>query len=226
MSPIETQPSGGGGGVGRTDGWVDDSGEAWTFASFAAGPPAVGTFTVSGDVTAKYTIGTRIQLTQTTVKFFVVTAVPVFAAGSTTVTISGGTDFTLANAAISANFHSYDVNPQGYPTWFAFAAAFTGFSSFSSTSTVFGMLGRFVMCNVFASGTSNATTFGWTAPVTCVTTSSFPAQILDNGAGTVGPGLCQVTFGSTTGNFYKDWQSTGWTNIGNKQGNANTFYRA
>lgn len=229
MSPIERSGGSGGGGGATgtpTDGWVDDTAETWTFASFAAGPPALGTFTVSGDLRAKYTVGTRIKMTQTTVKFFMVIADPTFGGGVTTVTISGGTDYTLANAAIGSNFHSYVVNPQGWPWWFNFAAAFTGFSSIASQATVFAMVGREVHCNVFCSGTSNASSFGWTAPVTSVNTFSFPAQVLDNGAGPANPGLCQVSFSSTTGAFYKDWVSTGWSNAGTKQANTNTFYRA
>ncbi len=93
------------------DGWVDDTAETWTYAS-ADGPTF--TFTITGDFTAKYTPGKRLKLTQTTVKYFIVTAVAV-SSGTTTVTIYGGTDYTLANAAISANFHSFAKAPDGFP---------------------------------------------------------------------------------------------------------------
>lgn len=93
------------------DGWVDATAEAWTYAS--ADAPTF-TFTVTGDLTAKYTPGTRLKLTQTTVKYFIVTKVSV-ASGTTTVTIYGGTDYTLANAAISANNYSRVKGPAGFP---------------------------------------------------------------------------------------------------------------
>ena len=187
----------GGGVVVGADGWVDDSAETWTFASFAAGPPAVGTFTVSGDVTAKYTIGTRIKLTQTTIKYFVVSAAPVFGGGSTTVTISGGTDFTLANAAISANAHSYVINPQGFPSWFNFAAAAAGFSAKTSDVGRFNVFGR--NCNIFMNiqGTSNVATFTWTAPIVAVQSSVSVVSVTTTGTVTA-IGRAQSTAGSST----------------------------
>jgi hypothetical protein len=79
---------------------VDDTAETWTYAT--ADAPTF-TFTVATDLTTKYTVGSRIKLTQTTVKYFIVTAV------------SYSNPNTLANAAISANFHSYAKVPQGFP---------------------------------------------------------------------------------------------------------------
>lgn len=84
------------------DGWVDAS-ETWTYSS-ADGP--TGVFTVAADVTGKYSPGMRVKLTQTTVKYFIITAVSTFTGGNTTITVYGGTDYTLANAAISANYYS------------------------------------------------------------------------------------------------------------------------
>jgi hypothetical protein len=52
----------------------------------------------------------RVQLTQTTVKYFIITAV-----SATTLTVYGGTDYTLANAAISAISFSPWKAPFGFP---------------------------------------------------------------------------------------------------------------
>jgi hypothetical protein len=93
------------------DAWVP-AGETWTYASAS-------TFTVSGDVTAKYSKGTRLKFTQTTVKYAVVVGSS-HAAGTTTVTIAVNNDYTIANAAISANYLSYAANPQGYPKAFGY----------------------------------------------------------------------------------------------------------
>lgn len=92
------------------DGWIE-SGETWTYAS--ADAPTF-TFTISGDLTGKYSPGMRIKLTQTTVKYFIITAVS-YGAPNTTVTVYGGTDYTLANAAISANYYSMSKAPFGFP---------------------------------------------------------------------------------------------------------------
>lgn len=105
-------PGGGGGGTFSPSGWVDVSAtQTWTYAS--ADSPTY-TFTISGDQTAIFTPGTRLQLTQTTVKYFIVTAVSV-AAGVTTVTIYGGVNYTLANAAISVNSYSHMKGPASFP---------------------------------------------------------------------------------------------------------------
>lgn len=92
-----------------TDGWTA-AGETWTYASAS-------TFTISGvDVTAKYTKGTRLKFTQTTVKYAVVVASSF--STNTTVTIAVNTDYTLANAAITDNYFSYQASPVGYPVAF------------------------------------------------------------------------------------------------------------
>lgn len=92
------------------NGWVE-AGETWTYAS--ADDPTY-TFTVAGDVTGKYHVGMRVKLTQTTVKYFIITAVS-YSSPNTTVTIYGGTDYDLANAAITENYVSSVKAPSGFP---------------------------------------------------------------------------------------------------------------
>jgi len=79
--------------ISEDDGWRA-AGETWTYAS--ADDPTF-TFTISGDKTSKYSPGMRIKLTQTTVKYFIITAVS-YSAPNTTVTVYGGTDYDLVNA--------------------------------------------------------------------------------------------------------------------------------
>jgi hypothetical protein len=100
----------GGSGPGN-DGWVSAA-ETWTYSS-ADGP--TGVFTVAADVTAKYSVGMRVRYVQTTTKYGIVTKVSTFSGGNTTVTIYGGTDYTTANAAISANYYSTSKAPFGFP---------------------------------------------------------------------------------------------------------------
>lgn len=94
------------------DGWISDS-NTWTYSS-ADG--ATGVFTVNADVTANIQIGDRIKLTQTTAKYFIVTKAPSYSAPNTTITVWGGTDYTLANAAISSPYYSHIKNPFGFST--------------------------------------------------------------------------------------------------------------
>lgn len=198
------------------DGWIDDSSETWTYASGSGG--GVATFTVSGDVRTKYTVGTRIKLTQTTVKYFVVTVAPTFAASTTTVTILGGTDYTLANAAISANYHSYDANPQGYPGWFNFTATFTGVSAQPTVNTArFNVVSRMCTIRVDASsGTSNSTSKSMTLPIATVRSneSCLFEYWQDNGAdGTQIAGAFIGTPGTTLSIFKSD-NGAAWTAAG------------
>ncbi len=92
-------------------GWIA-AGETWTYAS--ADAPTF-TFTISGDKTTKYSAGMKIKLTQTTVKYFIITAVS-YSAPNTTVTVYGGTDYTLANAAITSPYFALAGGaPYGFP---------------------------------------------------------------------------------------------------------------
>jgi hypothetical protein len=90
------------------DGWINDTLLATLTYSSADGHTFVAT--TSMDLTATIPVGARIKLTQTTDKFFIVTAID-----ATTITLYGGTDYTLANAAISAIYHSLVKTPVGFP---------------------------------------------------------------------------------------------------------------
>lgn len=92
-------------------GWIDAN-ETWTYAS--ADDPTY-TFTVAADVTTKYSAGMRIKLTQTTIKYFIITSVSSYSGGNTTITVYGGTDYDLTAAAISGNYYSMEKIPAGFP---------------------------------------------------------------------------------------------------------------
>jgi hypothetical protein len=106
---LDNLPAGAGGGIDDS-GWVS-AGETWTYAS--ADAPTF-TFTISGDKTGKYSAGMRIKLTQTSVKYFIITAVA-YVDPNTTVTVYGGTDYTLANAAITEPYYSVVKAPLSFP---------------------------------------------------------------------------------------------------------------
>lgn len=87
------------------------AGETWTYAS--ADDPTF-TFTIAGvDKTTKYYPGMKVKLTQTTDKFFIITKVAF--STDTTVTIYGGTDYDLANAAITSPTYSTAATPPAFP---------------------------------------------------------------------------------------------------------------
>lgn len=89
------------------DGWIQAT-DTWTYASAT-------TITVAGvDVTGLIEPGDRLKITQTTAKYFIVTKVA-FSTNST-ITVYGGTDYTVANAAITNPAYSRDKSPFGFPT--------------------------------------------------------------------------------------------------------------
>lgn len=96
--------------LANTGGWINAD-ETWTYASSDA--PTF-TFTVPGDDTGKYSPGMRVKLTQTTTKYFLITAVS-YTSPNTTVTLYGGTDYSLADATISNPYFSSEKAPQGFP---------------------------------------------------------------------------------------------------------------
>jgi hypothetical protein len=145
-------------GSADAGGWI--AGEAWTYVSATS-------FSVASDVTAKYAKGDRIKLTQTTVKYFYVVNVSAFGGGITTITVSGGSDFTLANAAITSPFYSKDITPNGFPQWFNWVPTLTGFSANPGNAVYrFNISGRSIYLAIRqgTDGTSNATKISFTLP--------------------------------------------------------------
>jgi len=94
-------------------GWLA-AGETWTY--YGANDP-VYSFTVPGDQTAKYSAGMKIKLTQTTAKYFIINDVwyDFGVYGDITIVILyGGTDYDLADAAITSPFYSTQHAPSGF----------------------------------------------------------------------------------------------------------------
>lgn len=151
------------------DGWVSAN-ESWTYASAT-------TITVPTNATFKYSVGDKIRLIQSgSAKFFYITGV-----AATTLTINGGTDYTLANAAIIQPCYSKRATPQGFPQWFAYTPTWTAASvnpaiGNGSITGKFTMNGKTVTarCTVVYGST---TTFGAgnyriTYPISSVTWSA------------------------------------------------------
>jgi len=93
---------------------IDELSKGWqsldTTGVYASADAPTFTMTTGVDTTGYVGVGNRIKLTQTTVKYFIVTAIT-----STTITLYGGTDYTLANAAITDIYFSNVKSPFGFP---------------------------------------------------------------------------------------------------------------
>ncbi len=199
-------------------GWVND-GNTWTYVSATS-------FSVSGDQTAVYQVGDRIRLTQTTVKYFYITALS-FGGGITTVTITGGSDYSLANAAITSPGFSKVFLPNGFPEWFNYTATVGGWSGTTTDTLQFRLQGR--ICTVVlgysaTSHTSNATTFTYSAPISAaafgVTNPIYqfiPGVGLDNGSSVTSCYASVPQAGGSTISLYNGlggaWTASGLKNF-------------
>lgn len=88
------------------NGWI--SARATLTYSSADAPTFV--CNTSIDLTTRISVGMKIKLTQTTTKYFFVTAIT-----PTTITLYGGTDYVVANATISNVYYSMVKSPLGFP---------------------------------------------------------------------------------------------------------------
>lgn len=88
---------------------------AWAYASAT-------TITVPSGAASIYRVGDKIKLTQTTVKYFYVVGV-----ADTVLTVTGGSDYAVANAVITVPYYSHAATPVGFPDYFNYAP--TGISA-------------------------------------------------------------------------------------------------
>jgi hypothetical protein len=200
------------------NGWTPAS-ETWTYAS-------ANTITVPTGATNRYQKGDRIKWTQTTVKYSVIIAV-----ADTLLTIAINTDFVVANAAISLNYYSHELNPIGYPCWFNYTSVFGGFSLDPA-----GIVSRFkidgntvtVLMRQGAAGTSNANTLTFAVPVTAATITNASWRSFgngtDNGAVVNTAMLCSLASNSNIVSCYKDPTSAIWTTSSTKSITAMLTY--
>lgn len=202
------------------NGWTA-AGETWTYASAT-------TFTVATDVTSKYQVGDKIKLTQTTPKYFYISAISF--SGSTTITITGGSDYSLANAAITSNFFSKQANPQGFPAGFNYLpTSISGWAATPTSTCFFSIHGRTVYLSIGVTGTSNSTSTIITPPITSSSDAGgrglSSLQGVDNGSGIAGGAGAEIDGAGTQINFYSTMvRNATWTNSGTKSIFGNLFY--
>lgn len=112
------------------DGWVPVS-DSWTYASAT-------TITVPSDATTKYSVGDKIKIVQSaTTKYFYITSLT-----STILTVSGGSDYTVANSAISGIYYSKAETPLNFPTDFSWTPTTANLSGGTLNFAKFSMHGR------------------------------------------------------------------------------------
>lgn len=188
-------------------GWIPAN-ETWTFVT-------ANSFSVSGDQTAKYRPGLKIKCTIGGV----VKQAYIYSSSFGTYTTINVKGDDLVSGAITANYYSRIENPLGFTQWFAYTSTLTGFSTPSTVTAYFCIVGGTVLLKFALQGTSNATTFTITLPIPSASTgtNSYAIRGLDNTAWLAGASL--LTFGNnvTVANILKDLAgSLGWTASGTK----------
>lgn len=194
-------------------GWIPGSG-TWAYASAT-------TFTVPADDAARMSVGTKIWLTQTTSKYFYVTGI-----SGTTITVTAGSDYTVANAAITAPYFSNDATPQGFPKRFNFTPTWTNLTPGSGTNVgYFWMNGATVNFHtrfVYGSGSSSSGGIDIAPPVPVSsdysTSGTFTpigfAEVLDSGTANY---LGVIRFTNRSGNIEPSVFNTSGTYAANNQ---------
>jgi hypothetical protein len=193
------------------DGWVEVT-DSWAYASAT-------TVTVPSDATTKYSVGDKVKFDQSGTKYFYIIAV-----SATTLTLFGGSDYTVANAAISSVFYSKVENPQGFPQWFNATTTHTGFSAAPTYILKVNISQRMVTLRhrQTSLGTSNSTSFSMLAPITSATVASFQwgatsDNTIDNTAQVTTPGVAIIASNTTTITLYKTaGTAASWTASGGK----------
>jgi hypothetical protein len=210
------------------DGWSAFPG-TWTYASAT-------TFTITGDYRSWFPTGTKIKLTQTTAKYFYVVAVS-YGAPNTTVTVCAGSDYSLANAAITEPNYSYQASPRGFPTGFAWALVPGGFASGSEPT---GVVARFALQGAQATvwvympntGVSNSTTITVGLPTGLVAKNSGENyhggawRLYDNGVALTTPAVCILPAGGATISIYRDSGGGGFNTVLGKRASINLTFEA
>lgn len=192
----------------------------WSYASAT-------TVTVPTDATLLYEVGDRVRFKQGAgYKYFYVIGV-----AATVLTLTGGTDYTVANAAITEVGVSKAPNPVGFPSGFNYAPTYTGFSVDPTyTSKRFSIIGRECTFGVagVSVGTSNTTAYTVSLPVTATTAASYltysPLSYgVDNGTSIGSGGIVSIAASATTASLFST-NKAAWTNSGNKGAEFVTTY--
>lgn len=203
--------------MGKWDGW-NSIGDTWTYASAT-------TITVPAGAATYYAVGDKIKLTQTTVKYFYVVAV-----ADELLTVTGGDDYTVANAAITDIYVSKMESPVGFPDVFAYTTTTTGWSSTTTKVSEFWIKGRIVYMRFYVDGTSNATTANCTLPTTAragdatLRWEGANGYTADNNVDVTVANRWYIAAGGTVVNFYKNMFNDGWTNSAQKIVVSSPYY--
>ena len=204
------------------DGWCYDT-DTWTYVSATS-------FKITGkNVRYRFPKGTKIKLVQSgATKYFYVIATA-YTSGNTIITITGGSDYALANATISGQAYSYAAAPQGFPQWFNFTPTlYTGWSALPTGTYIFKIIGMLCIYPVdMGAGTSNGTSAELSIPVpsiSSITKGGANGYAVDNGTTLTGASRWRITGADNKVQFHTNMATGAWTNSGTKRVGALIIY--
>jgi hypothetical protein len=213
--------------------WSSSLITGWTTLAGTYAYVSASTFTIVGDYTTVFTTGVKLMLNNTTTKYFYVLS-STYSAPNTTVTVTGGSDYSLANLAVTAVNISHLTAPSGFPDWFNYAPALAGWSSAPATAVYkFRIDGRKVMVVVKQAGaaTSDQLYLIIPAPVTAatVTSATWGAccwAATDSGTAVTAPARAYIGSAGTNITCTKDLTgvTNSWTASGTKLVNFQLEY--
>ena len=203
------------------DGWCYDT-DTWVYVSPTS-------FKIAGkNVAYRFPKGTKIKLVQSgSTKYFYVVATDYSA--DTTITITGGSDYALANENISGQAYSYAAASQDFPQWFNYTPTiYTGWSALPTGTYKFYAVGNTCFYNIDQSdGTSNGATTQLGMPITAAGNQVFSGACglaVDNGAILTGAARWYIEKSATFVQFRKDMGTTTFTTSGTKRVRALVIY--
>jgi hypothetical protein len=120
------------------------------------------------DRTSTYAVGDKIKLTDTTVKYFYVTA----SAFSTNTTLTVVGDTLVGNPTAGSFYFSKSTSPVGFPQWFTFVPSWTNVSGGTDTYAKFNIIGKTctLKCKYTLGGAGVGAGVSMTLPVSAATT--------------------------------------------------------
>jgi hypothetical protein len=152
---------------------------------------------------------------------------------ATTLTVTGGSDYTLANTAIGSVYISKAASPVDFPGWFNYVPTIVGFSANpTNMSHSFSMQGKLttVQWAHNTAGTSNATTYTISLPVTSatMTNASWGAKLYfaENNGVVLQSAIGRILSAATVIDLYQDSNFAVWTAAGNKRSLGEITYWA
>ena len=165
-------------------GWLEIPDGSWSYASAT-------TIMVPSGAASIYAAGDQVRLKQGgAYKYFYVIAI-----ADTTLTVTGGSDYSVANAAITDAAFSKGGGV-GHPGWYNWTPTYTGFSADPSGTLIFAITPQ-KTCKAFVTltnlGTSNANNFQITSPVTATAhVMNALSYIVNGGVGSISEGYAQI----------------------------------